>query len=364
MNQNNYSRTYLFGFSLWKQWFIRLAPFFGDHIVFIHTFLGQKPLQKALHKKLDSNCAIYIWGKQSFPEVEEYARTHGIPLYRVEDGFVRSVGLGSDLTQPYSLVVDSRGIYFDPTCESDLEHILQYHRFSPDELARGERIRRFMVEKKLSKYNLYDNIRLDFPKTKQIVVVPGQVEDDASIRFGAKGMNNLELLRQSRLSRPDAYIVYKPHPDVLAGNRAGSVEEADALRYCDRIVTEVGIDSVLSHADEVHTMTSLVGFEALLRGIKVVTYGLPFYAGWGLTEDHQRCDRRSRAITIDELVAATYLLYPRYIHPDTFRRCEIEEVLEVLERKRVATNRSVWVKWRNWLSRKGQQAIRMMKGKR
>ena len=43
------------------------------------------------------------------------------------------------------------------------------------------------------------------------------------------------------------------------------------------------MDVLLGIVDEVHTLTSLTGFEALLRGIEVHAYGGPFYAGWGLT---------------------------------------------------------------------------------
>lgn len=352
--------NYFFGFSVWKHRFVE--PFFEDDLTFINPPFGKNHLKKSLQKGLNSNSAIFIWGNKNFPEVEKYADEHQLPIFRVEDGFIRSVTLGSDLTRPFSLIVDSRGIYFDPTSESDLEHILQNRRFVEDEVKRAAAIRHYLIDKKLSKYNLYQDIELNFPKDKKIVLVPGQVEDDASIRYGAKGMSNLELLRQVRAIRPDAYIVYKPHPDVLVGNRIGQVQEDDALRFCDRIVSEVGIDSVLSHADEVHTMTSLVGFEALMRGIAVVTYGMPFYAGWGLTTDTVKCERRTRKLSVDELVAGAYLLYPRYIHPDTLRRCEIEEVLEAIDRLRQSFNHSIWIKWRNWISRKTQMAIRMIKG--
>lgn len=351
--------NYFFGFSYWKHPFVE--PFFDEKLHFVNTLFGN-PLKKALRKGLNPRSRIYIWGKKSFPDVEHYAYTHRMRIYRVEDGFIRSVGLGSDLTQPYSLVVDSRGIYFDPTQESDLEHILQNHPFSTEEIDKGRKIREYLIEKKLSKYNVYDNIDLDFPEGKSIVVVPGQVDDDASIRFGAPGMSNLELLKQVRHNRPGAYIVFKPHPDVLAGNRAGDVDEAEALKYCDRIVTEVGIDSVLAYADEVHTMTSLVGFEALMRGVKVTTYGVPFYAGWGLNEDTRQCERRIRKLGIDELVAGVYLLYPRYINPVTMKQCEIEEVLLYLDQQRSIYRHSRSIRIRNWLSRKSQMAIRMIKG--
>jgi len=65
------------------------------------------------------------------------------------------------------------------------------------------------------------------------------------------------------------------------------------------------------------TLTSLSGFDALLRGKAVTTYGLPFYAGWGLTTDMAFAAtscfaRRTRQLSLDELVAATLLRYPVY----------------------------------------------------
>jgi len=352
--------NYFFGFSYWKHGFTE--PFFEQKPIFINPLLGRGHLKKALSKGLDSQKTIYIWGRKSFPDVEQYAHLYNIPIFRVEDGFIRSVSLGSDLTQAYSLVVDLRGIYFDPTQPSDLEHILQNHIFTETEILRARKIKEYLIEKKLSKYNVYDDTVLNFPSDKKIIVVPGQVEDDASIAYGAAGMTNLKLLQQVRFNRPNAYIVYKPHPDVLSGNRVGQVDSDEALMYCDRIVTEVSIDSVLSCADEVHTMTSLVGFEALMRGIKVSTYGVPFYAGWGLSEDARRCERRTRTLTVDELVAGALLLYPRYIHPQTLQKCEIEELLEALEVERKSYKNSLWLKVRNVMSRKSQMLIRGFKG--
>lgn len=358
--QNNYSNSYFFGFSLWKFWFVDIDPFFDENPIFVNLFFGRDYLKKSLKKGINQNSKIYIWGRKNFPDIEQYALEKGIPIYRVEDGFIRSVGLGSDLTQPYSLVVDTRGIYFDPTNPSDLEWILETNVFDTELVERARKIKDYLIVKKLSKYNLYSDFSLDLQTDKAIIVVPGQVEDDASILFGANGMSNLELLQQVRLNRPDGYIVYKPHPDVLVGNRVGNIEDRIALQYCNTIVTEVSIDSILSHADEVHTMTSLVGFEALIRGIPVYTYGLPFYAGWGLSEDKLRSTRRTKKLNIDELIAGTLILYPRYVHPETNNRCEVEELLHVLEKKRGSYNNSIWTKIRNRISRNSQQILRMI----
>ncbi|MPQ72173.1 capsular polysaccharide biosynthesis protein, partial [Pseudomonas sp. MWU12-2323] len=134
---------------------------------------------------------------------------------------------------------------------------------------------------RISKYNVGGAFRL--PETavsKRVLLVPGQVEDDASIRTGSPQIHsNLALLQAARLANPQAWIVYKPHPDVIAGNRKGAVP-ADALAaLADQVAIDADIADCLRVSDEVHTMTSLAGFEALLQGKTVHCYGAPFYAG-------------------------------------------------------------------------------------
>ena len=155
--------------------------------------------------------------------------------------------------------------------------------------------------------------------------MPGQVEDDASVRCGGFGMANLDLLRAVREARPDAFIVYKPHPDVERGNRQGAIPETETRRYADATLRGYPMGRLLSLIHEVHTLTSQTGFEALLRGVKVCTYGGPFYAGWGLTEDKQSFPRRKARLNLDELVAGALLLYPSYYDWQTENFCRAED---------------------------------------
>lgn len=353
---------YFFGFSRWKR--KNTLPFFPRaKIYFCAT------LEDSIQKGLNKQSKIYIWGKKPFAEVEQYAKEHNVSLYRVEDGFIRSVSLGSDLTKAYSLVVDSRGIYFDPTQESDLEHILNTFAFDDELMERAKKLQDYLVKNKISKYNIYKDKQLELKGLKEeqtIIMVPGQVEDDASIRYGADSMTNLQLLQQTRANAPEAYIIYKPHPDVLVGNRIGNIVENEALKYCDTIIEKASIDSVLERADEVHTMTSLVGFEALMRGKKVTTCGLPFYAGWGLTTDTKSTLRRGVNRTLEELIAATLILYPRYIHPKTNLFCEVEILLLEIDKEKNRYNNhrfyKLYIDSRNMISRKIQLLIKVVLG--
>jgi capsular polysaccharide export protein len=262
--------------------------------------------------------ALVFWGRTPPPGLAELARQSGARLLRMEDGFVRSVGLGSDLIRPLSLVLDQSGIYFDPTQPSDLEHMLNTAAFSDEELAQARSARVFMVQHGITKYNLEPRDRANWPTDgKPVVLVPGQVEDDASIRYGCTDVKtNLGLLQAARRAHPEAFIVYKPHPDVMSGNRAGKLAVAQAQAFADHVEVRLSVVSCIDACDVVHTMTSLTGFDALLRGKRVVVYGQPFYAGWGLTEDVIKDGaafaRRQRRLTLDQLVAGTLLRYPLY----------------------------------------------------
>ena len=180
-----------------------------------------------------------------------------------------------------------------------------------------------------------------------MLLVPGQVEDDASIRLGCVEVRtNLGLLQAARAACPDAFIVYKPHPDVTSGNRKGRLALDEARRWADHVETEVSVVSCVEACDEVHTMTSLTGFDALLRGKKVVAYGQPFYAGWGLTQDVMppkdapAFARRQRRLTLDELVAGTLLRYPIYWDPQLKGYTTCMAVLRSLVAERDALERS------------------------
>ncbi len=156
------------------------------------------------------------------------------------------------------------------------------------------------------------------------------MEDDASMILGGAGFDTLKLLQSVRKANENAFIVFKPHPDVLSGNRKGLKDKSIILKYCDEIIENVSIDSAINASDEVHTITSTSGFDALLRGKKVVVYGKPFYAGWGLTSDLHKIPRRTRVLSLEELVAGVLILYPRYIHPKSKNLCEVELALDTM----------------------------------
>ena len=273
------------------------------------------------------NGAIAVWPSRMPAGLAEQT---GDRLIRIEDGFIRSIGLGADLHPPLSIVVDRSGIYYDPNRPSDLETILATTDFTPALRARAEALIDTIVTRGISKYASEAPLAPYAPRAKRTVLVAGQVEDDASVRLGGAGIaSNLELLRRARAAEPDVHIVFKPHPDVDAGHRQGRVLDVDLLAYADEIVRGEAMPSLLARVDAVHVLTSLTGFEALLRGLDVTVHGHPFFAGWGLTRDLAGpLPRRTRTLTLPELVAGTLILYPRYLDPMTELPCPPEILLQ------------------------------------
>ncbi|OEV41311.1 capsule biosynthesis protein [Campylobacter jejuni] len=333
----NSNRLFMLGFTLWKRHFIK--PFFkakNNEIIFLNS------IKSLVRYKLKEDDKFFIWGKKYdentlknllLAKAKEQNLTNFSPkVSLVEDGFIRSISLGSDLTRPFSLIVDDKGLYIDPNKPSKLEELLQNEIFDENMLNRAKNIIKILLENRFSKYNglKHEDLKINAKIGQKIILIPAQVEDDASMILGGFGLSTLDLLKEVRSKNQDAYIIFKPHPDVLSGNRVGLKDETLILEFCDEIVKDCSIDSAIKIADEIHTITSTSGFDALLRAKKVFTYGMPFYAGWGLTKDKYKCERRTRKLSLEELVAGALITYPRYINPKTKTLCEIEVCLDIM----------------------------------
>lgn len=328
-------RMIVVGFRRWKAANVKaMLSLHPGKVVFVKNAAAARALQPAAEDCLVS------WGRVPPEGVQELADSTGVRLLRMEDGFVRSVGLGSDLIPPQSFVLDAQGIYFDPSRPSELEDMLNSRVLTEHDMQRAQAVRSFIVKHGITKYNLEPLQAVNWNcEGRQVVLVPGQVEDDASIRFGcdAAGVcTNAGLLQAARAEFPNAFIVYKPHPDVTSGNRRGALALRAAMQWADHVEATASVVSCIEACDVVVTMTSLTGFDALLRHKQVVVHGRPFYAGWGLTQDRLVVPRRARKRTLDELVACALLHYPLYWDPVLKGYTTCEAVLRQLLQQREA----------------------------
>ncbi len=345
INERNRGYTAALGFKHWKKPHARafLQTTHGTLKFFIQE-------DQAINAAKKHKGRLAVWASSASPDLPRKCAEAHVPLVRLEDGFLRSVGLGSDYGSPLSLVLDIEGIYYDPSNPCLLESLFlgkPFHSsyqhsahvsFTETLLRRARALRAYIVEEGITKYNLKNAATappLDFAEKAdgaEIILVPGQVEDDASVRLGGMGIHtNEELLRAVRAAKPNAYILYKPHPDVEKGNRIGKIPEEIALQFANTIICDRSMAELFPLIDSVHTLTSLTGFEALLRGIDVHTYGGPFYAGWGLTTDRVTFPRRNTPISLDALVAGALILYPCYYDWRTHLFCTPEDACYLMQ---------------------------------
>lgn len=336
VKKTNKPVAFLFKVSKWKKPYVKML-LYEYEVRFVAFYPNMKLLKYELSKFPQK--VFIVWSVKEDFDVRDYAKKHKIPLYRLEDGFVRSIGLGAMHTPPYSLCLDKRGIYFDATKESDLEHIYNTFDFKshPEYYSRAKNSIEKLKSLGLSKYNhvkTQDIQNIYGEKTRKRILVIGQVEDDASIKRGCfTAWTNNDLVRLAAKENPQAEIIYKPHPDVLSGRRKMQ-SNPDEVKTISKVITEpLSLADAFQTIDRVYTITSLSGFEALLRGIPVTTVGSPFYSGWGLTDDRQHIDRRKRKLTLEELFIGAYILYPRYIDPHTGEQLTLEETIQRISQR-------------------------------
>lgn len=329
-------KLYLVGFSLWKRAFMQ---------AFCHHLAEELHFVRTPPKRLTGDEQVLVWGSRH-PDLTS--------AIRVEDGFIRSRGLGSNLCRPSSLSIDPVGIYFDSRTPSGLEQLLNYQQLTEQEVQRGSALLDLLKQHGVSKYNVGTAQPFTPPADgRTLVLVVGQVDGDASILTGSPTIrSNEQLLWAVRAAKPEAHILYKPHPDVVAGNRAGTISAACLAECVDSQVLDIGLTSLYPHVDELHTMTSLSGFEALVQGVKVTTWGQPFYSGWGLTTDAHPPARRQRKLPLPALVYLTLAVYPLYIDWQTGLWISPEQLIRQLaEQGHSSTQKSSrWQRWQLKLS--------------
>ncbi|MDN6275058.1 capsular polysaccharide biosynthesis protein [Psychrobacter sp.] len=349
----------VYEFSRWK------LPFVKDFVDLPRTdlFIKPKPRLKNLlhpdHFRVNYKRPLLVWGLAKRQYVQNKRQSENSDssvtrpsVYCMEDGFVRSNGLGATLLAPLSVVIDKQGIYYDATQPSDLETLLVHcDDLTPQQRQRVRKLQAKLLSQRVSKYNVGADIDgangrdSSWVQTAKVsgkprILIVGQVEDDLSVRHcGSAIQKNSALILRVRQCNPDAYLIYKPHPDVEAGLRAGKVGKG-CLREVDAVAYDTAMPDCLERVDEVHTISSLTGFEALLRGLSVTCYGVPFYAGWGLTtdmdaqllpkSDYLARRRRDVALSLEQLLYCTLIRYPLYRLPGGYGLAQVEQVIDYL----------------------------------
>ena len=284
------------------------------------------------------NAQFVGWGrKRSGLWAKMMTKLNGKVLF-IEDGFIRSFGLGVNGSPSFSMVKDNIGIYYDATTSSTLEELLNSYNFSKDQslMKKAKEAKAKILEYKISKYNNFDDINLSYLDTKkEKILIIAQTDGDSSLKYGlANTFSTQEMINDALSDNIYAEIYIKIHPDVLAGRKVSDIVVEELPTRCKVLKENINPLVLLNYFSKIYTKTSGMGFEALLLDKKVYCYGLPFYASWGITEDKLLCPRRVRKLSIDELFAGVYILYSSYYNPYLDKEIDILDVIEYIAKNR------------------------------
>jgi len=249
----------------------------------------------------------------------------------LEDGFIRSVGLGVEGYPAFSIVEDDSGMHYDAFRETKIERILNNYKFDNKILDKATEAIELLKKYKISKYNLSPmTVPQKVKNTKgNKVLIIAQTAGDNSLKYGrAYEFSPKDIILSALEENPNSTVFVKVHPDVLAGKRESSIDIELAQKYCEVITENSNPLLLIEEFDKVYTQTSQMGFEALLFDKEVTTFGMPFYSGWGITKDKLKNERRNRKLTFKEVFAASYILYSKYYNPYKQRECDIIETIE------------------------------------
>jgi capsular polysaccharide export protein len=283
------------------------------------------------------------WGlKSTTRRARSLASKRDVSFLALEDGFIRSILPGSE-NAPVSLVADRTGVHYDATASSDLEQLVAASALNhdPERLSRAARGLALLRSKAISKYNHAPHytaaeLGLTNARRRGRVLVVDQTRGDSSIKYGLASSETFRrMLEAAKQENPGADILVKLHPEVVAGRKKGHFV---GLRDQGLHLIEHDVNpwSLIELVDKVYVVTSQLGFEALMAGKQVVCFGVPFYAGWGLTDDRQAVERRRARPTIEQLFAAVYFDYSRYISPESKREISFEQAVALIEEQRNA----------------------------
>ena len=341
----------LVGFSDWKTWMVDALPDY--HVVFLgHSPRVADALLRAIPKFDD--VTVFVWSYKYPAALNDICAANDINMVYVEDGFIRSIGLGIKKSAPLSLVFDQSAMHFDRSRVSGLDRLLNTVDFSnePYALALADRVIT-LAKSGVTKYiaaesteNIADHFYRE-PGVRNILVL-GQVEDDMSILCGMEQpLTCNDLVRMVALNNPEANIFYRPHPEAIERRKKHYSNPNDVKGMCQIVGRRWSLIETFQIVDEVHAMTSLAGFEAAIQGLEVHTYGMPFYAGWGFTTDFGLSDiarKRQRSLSLREVIAGAYVLYPQYFDPITHLPVPAERGIAMADAMNIRLKHSMRVK--------------------
>ena len=282
---------------------------------------------------LSDNCIIGSCEDSFFNIGKLLAKKFKKPYLNISEGIICSVGNVNDGFKKLSLAIDNRGIYYNPNKASLLEEIALVKKFDNKDISRAKSIIKFIRENKITKFNVgIDLSESSFspPYGKSILLIDEDKTSEA-IKLNKTAISDFQKMYDFATERyPDHNIIIKTHPKSLKEGNRGFLGHLYRKLNVSVISENINPFYIFPLVDAVFTISSQTGFEALIAGKKVYCFGKNFYSNYGLTEDNKRIARRKTKLSLEKLVAASLIYYPRYIDPYTKKLTTVENTLDLI----------------------------------
>ncbi len=249
----------------------------------------------------------------------------------IEDGFIRSIEAGLSGEPTISIIYDEISPYYNAEVLTSLQNAMNSNYELKDaEILLCQEALDLIKKHKISKFNFTTKTKLNFGKTNSHkILLIDQRKGDYSVLKGLANENSFRNMLQTAIEKyPESEIIIKTHPDNKFNGYDTylSREFIDSLD-CDRIIIlddDVNPYCAIEEVDIVFTVTSQMGFEALIAGKEVHCFGMPFYAGRGITKDYIKTPEfRFRDREILEVFYFTYFEFSKYYNPHTQKTCDV-----------------------------------------
>lgn len=271
--------------------------------------------------------------------VEKAAKNNYERLFRLEYGFISSEDIALKDSPQHSIIICPEVMYYDAIEESAMERDLNSEDFllSKEIKIRVENLINQIIAYKTTKYNHAPIKNIESIKTskKPKVLLIDQRFGDASIKMGLASEDSFELMWKDALALTDHDIYVKLHPDAISGGKESCLSRLipkKTPKNVHLLKDETNPYSVIEDMDKVFVCVSQMGFEALLMGKEVHTYGMAFYSGWGLTVDKIKPIRPRKKRSLLDVFYIFYIEYSRYFIPHK-GLVDIEEIIPYLSIK-------------------------------
>lgn len=319
--------------------------------IYIPHLLGCDKYKASTNPKDIQDSDIYVGfsigqGKGNLA-IEEAAKLKNQKPLRIEYGFISSFDIALKGSPQHSIIIcPDNKMYFDAFNETAMERDLNDPLFilSNDELKRAKRCIEDIVKHKITKYNhAPKTIKEISPQNgrKKILLID-QRYGDASIKMGLANESDFERMWEEAVSLKDHDIIVKLHPDAISGGKESCLSRVIPEQLPDNVYLikeDANPYATLEHADKVFVCVSQMGFEALMAGKEVHSFGVAFYSGWGLTKDYKQPLRKRKKRTVEEIFHIYYIEYSRYYTPE-IGSCEVEDIINYFchKKKGIAKN--------------------------